>query len=482
MSDRMGFCLSLRHRLRRGLPVVLAGLMAGAVHASAQAGADDFVSGSAGSGDPINNMQPSLGINYFMPLTGVYPSRNRGTAGVDYLGQIRMFAGNFTPSGAVAPEGQLLAVNQNDALFSLVGTFYGGDGETTFAVPDLSGTASVHHGQGPGLSNWNVGQMRGSATTTLTINNMPAHSHGFANPNSPTGSTGGGQAFSNFQPTLASTFWIATEGIFPSRNRGSGQFLGQVTQFAGNFAARGWAEANGQILPIAQNQALFAILGTTYGGDGETTFALPDLRGRVAVHPGQANGTGTNWQLGQRSGSEGVTLGINNLPAHDHSLPELGFDSESTGGNQPFDNTQPGLGLNYIIATSGVFPSQTRGTFGEPLLGEITMFAGNFAPRGWALLDGQLLSIEQNQALFSILGTTYGGDGETTFALPDMRGRTAVHADGTIVDLGESLGLEFVALSEANLPEHDHTYIPEPGSLAVLAIGGLLVTRRRRRG
>ncbi|MEM9416498.1 MAG: tail fiber protein [Planctomycetota bacterium] len=110
------------------------------------------------------------------------------------------------------------------------------------------------------------------------------------------------------------------------------------------------------------------------------------------------------------------------------------------------------------------------------------MFAGNFAPRGWALLDGQLLSIEQNQALFSILGTTYGGDGETTFALPDMRGRTAVHADGTIVDLGESLGLEFVALSEANLPEHDHTYIPEPGSLAVLAIGGLLVTRRRRRG
>uniref|UniRef100_UPI003D334D21 phage tail protein n=1 Tax=Granulosicoccus sp. 3-233 TaxID=3417969 RepID=UPI003D334D21 len=90
------------------------------------------------------------------------------------------------------------------------------------------------------------------------------------------------------------------------------------------------------------------------------------------------------------------------------------------------DNMQPSLGLNYIIALTGTFPS--RNSIFDPTLGEIMLFAGTFAPRGWALCDGQLLSIAQNQALFSLLGTTYGGDGRTTFALPDLRGRSAVHA------------------------------------------------------
>jgi microcystin-dependent protein len=86
---------------------------------------------------------------------------------------------------------------------------------------------------------------------------------------------------------------------------------------------------------------------------------------------------------------------------------------------------QPWLGINYIIALYGIFPS--RNSISEPTIGEIAMFAGNFAPRNWALCDGQLLPINQNQALFSILGTTYGGDGRTTFALPDLRGRVPLH-------------------------------------------------------
>jgi microcystin-dependent protein len=87
------------------------------------------------------------------------------------------------------------------------------------------------------------------------------------------------------------------------------------------------------------------------------------------------------------------------------------------------DKMQPWLGMNYIIALQGTFPSRTSSS---PFLAEIIMFAGNFAPRGWAFCDGQILPINQNQALFSLLGTTYGGDGEVTFALPDLRGRVPV--------------------------------------------------------
>uniref|UniRef100_UPI003D32E146 phage tail protein n=1 Tax=Granulosicoccus sp. 3-233 TaxID=3417969 RepID=UPI003D32E146 len=108
------------------------------------------------------------------------------------------------------------------------------------------------------------------------------------------------------------------------------------------------------------------------------------------------------------------------------------------------DNMQPSLGLNYIIALTGTYPS--RNSITNPTLGEIMLFAGNFAPRGWALCDGQLLAISANTALFSILGTTYGGDGRTTFALPDLRGRSAVHAGNgpglTPRRLGQKFGAE----------------------------------------
>jgi microcystin-dependent protein len=89
------------------------------------------------------------------------------------------------------------------------------------------------------------------------------------------------------------------------------------------------------------------------------------------------------------------------------------------------DNMQPFLSLNYIIALQGVFPSRNSSS---PFIAEVILFAGNFAPRGWAFCDGQLLSIAQNTALFSLLGTTYGGDGQTSFGLPDLRGRAALHA------------------------------------------------------
>ena len=98
----------------------------------------------------------------------------------------------------------------------------------------------------------------------------------------------------------------------------SSPFIGQIIMFGGNFAPRGWALCDGQLLPISQNSALFSILGTTYGGDGRTSFGLPELRGRVAMHPGNGPGLSSR-RLGERSGVETVTLGATQVPAHGHN-------------------------------------------------------------------------------------------------------------------------------------------------------------------
>ena len=167
--------------------------------------------------------------------------------------------------------------------------------------------------------------------------------------------------------------------------------IGEVKMFAGNFAPRGWAMCNGQLLQISQNSALFSILGTTYGGDGRTTFALPDLRGRVAVHAGSGTGL-IRKQLGQQGGAENVNISVRNLPSHTHAIKavaEVGDEGlpngnllasnssanrsystlssnatmnksmvENTGGNLPVNNMQPYLTINYIICLEGIYPSR----------------------------------------------------------------------------------------------------------------------------
>lgn len=169
----------------------------------------------------------------------------------------------------------------------------------------------------------------------------------------------------------------------------SDPFIGEIRLFAGNFAPRDWAFCDGQLMSIAQNTALFSLLGTTYGGNGQTTFALPDLRGRVPVHQFQGPGL-SNRDLGEVSGSETVTLLSTQMPAHSHAFRAsttaatgstpvgalLGattvnsYDNSAagvamaagavgnTGGSQPHDNMAPTLALNYIIALFGIFPSR----------------------------------------------------------------------------------------------------------------------------
>jgi microcystin-dependent protein len=147
-------------------------------------------------------------------------------------------------------------------------------------------------------------------------------------------------------------------------------FLGEIIMFAGNFAPRGWALCNGQLLSVSQNSALFAILGTTYGGNGQTTFALPNLQGRVPVHQGQSPGT-SQYTLGEVSGTESVTLTINELPAHNHTVALSGtgnvsvaLGASSANGNAPVPGptTVPAKvasGLNALNAYSTTAPDTT---------------------------------------------------------------------------------------------------------------------------
>lgn len=167
------------------------------------------------------------------------------------------------------------------------------------------------------------------------------------------------------------------------------EYIGEIRLFAGNFAPVGWEFCAGQLLPIAENEPLFTLIGTTYGGDGETTFALPDLRGRAPIHYGQGPGL-SNYAIGESGGGEEVTLTVNQIPVHNHGagassgngtsddpagrvparnaagVPQYGASPDNSlaagallpaGGSQPHNNMQPYLGINYIISLYGVWPS-----------------------------------------------------------------------------------------------------------------------------
>lgn len=167
-------------------------------------------------------------------------------------------------------------------------------------------------------------------------------------------------------------------------------FVGEIRMFAGNFAPRGWAFCDGQLLAVSQNDALFSLLGTIYGGDGRTTFGLPDVRGRVPIHQGSGPGLSQR-RLGAKGGAENVTLTTNQIPSHSHNFhvntqaattpnpagnvaadsPDDNYNSETietsfnsgvvanTGGSRSHTNLMPTLCINFIIALVGIYPSRS---------------------------------------------------------------------------------------------------------------------------
>ena len=167
-------------------------------------------------------------------------------------------------------------------------------------------------------------------------------------------------------------------------------YIGEIRMFAGNFPPAGWLFCNGQLVPISENDALFTLIGTTYGGDGQENFALPNLQSRIPIHAGTGP-DGVNYQLAEMSGTESVTLTTQQIPSHTHpwlasqgnannvdptgSVPAVAqgdfYASDISpiqmapamigpaGGSQPHENCQPFLCINFIISLFGVFPTQT---------------------------------------------------------------------------------------------------------------------------
>ena len=414
----------------------------------------------------FDNQQPSLALTLVTPAFGSFPDSQASQAAGATLGFVYDFAGAFAPGGSLAAAGQSLSFSSNIALGTVFGGAYGGD-FNNFNLPNLVGRTIV--GAGGGLD---VGAAIGSESVTLTAAQTPA-------PNAPVAA----QPYNTIQPSLALTPLIAVRGDFPNSNgaTGTSAFIGQIANYGGTVRSNGsavpggWLPADGRVLPIAGNLALYAVLGTTYGGDGVKTFALPDLVGRIAI------GADADNPLGSTKGSNEVSVNSSELPGP---------------GQQPLSNDQPSLAVNYLIATTGTVPTANFNSFHEmeETLGQIVEFAGGTAPAGWTFANGRLLPISEYQDLFDLIGTTYGGDGVTDFAIPDLDGRTVIGANlpdasplakvamaafGDDEQIGDIVGADAIYLTQAELP----TPVPEPSTWALMALGSLalgFIGNRRR--
>jgi microcystin-dependent protein len=277
--------------------------------------------------------------------------------------------------------------------------------------------------------------------------------------------------------------------------------IGSIVCVAFNFAPRDWVLCDGTVYPTSEFNILSQYLGNTYGGDGTTTFAVPDLRSRAPRHIGPINA------LGQTGGTEQVTLTQAQSPSHSHSFqassaqaslaqPSLallapaaprGIDAYSSAATtteltgtviepqgmespQAHSNLQPFLAMNFVIATQGSYvpPGGEYPPDDEPCTGEIRIFASNTIPTGWAPCNGQLIDIAKNAALFSLISNIYGGDGHSTFALPDLRGRLPLGAGQgpglSAYTLGASGGQDLVSLDINQTPLHTHLALGSPSA------------------
>jgi microcystin-dependent protein len=257
--------------------------------------------------------------------------------------------------------------------------------------------------------------------------------------------------------------------------------------FAGNYAPRGWAFCDGQVVSVLDCPELFAAIGSLYGGNGTSTFALPDMRGRVPAHRGRG------LEHGQHGGSELADLTTAHVPVHEHTSLSTGvsgapgatvtFQADrhldtgssgdaaafASGANNAHDNMGPYLAVHFIISLSG---NANPATVEAPFVGEIRLFAGRQVPTGWKRCDGQDLDPGDYPELYASIGTTYGGDGSRSFTLPDLRDRVAIHAGAgeglTLRKLGESGGSAAVTLAESQLPWHSHRVVESTASGALL--------------
>jgi microcystin-dependent protein len=218
---------------------------------------------------PVGNTQASLALTQAFVTSGVFPSHNAGAGGA-FLDEIFTFAFNFSLSGTIGANGQVLPIATNTAVFTLIGTTYGGDGVTNFAIPNLGGVTMISTGQGPGLSPEQLGVRDGASSVTLTQSQLPPDIGGTSQP------------FSDYQPSLPVTYMICVQGFFPSQS-GGGALFRRGRSVRRKFRAHGlpagrraFAADQSEICPCLR----YLVRPTAAMG---ATFALPDLRGRTII-------------------------------------------------------------------------------------------------------------------------------------------------------------------------------------------------------
>ena len=303
-------------------------------------------------------------------------------------------------------------------------------------------------------------------------------------------------------------------------------YLGEVKLISWNYAPKGWAFCNGQLLPINQNQALFSLLGTTYGGNGQTTlhcltcagarrctWARDSTLGKIGgeefhtliksempAHNHIVNASDTQGNAEHRAGQHPRARGRQSLwrlpcqPQHSTLAPDT---VTNTGGSQPHENRQPYPGAQCHHRPAGHLPvaKLRRARHGNPYIGEIRMFGGNFAPAGWHFCNGAAAPDLGKRALFNLIGTTYGGDGPDQLRPArsagarsrSTRGRARDHAQLRARRTGRRRDRD---ADDATLPIHSHPFMartaaasePSPNGNVLGNLGDVSAVRARRRG
>lgn len=455
----------------RSLGMLLAGLVISVGFARPAAG--QYVSNVNGGSDArFDSREPFLALNFALQVDG--PTG----LGVP----VRMFAFgpwngtwryNFSsipePYAAwMPPDGRTLGTQFHPVLSQQLGASFGSPGTGQFNIPDLRGKSIVGEGGGSGLQIIARGDTAGADLAQLTEANLPAHSHTLGQQTS--SSTGGGQPFNNRSPNYGLNVVVMNTGAFPTQSglpnpalaTPAQPLIGQIQFLCVSAPNAGYLPARGTELNISSNAALYSIIGTFYGipNSPQTRFILPEARGRSLA--GQSFNSAvpgglTPRELGSQYGVESITLTTANLPPHNHAM-RTSMTTSSVGSAVPFNNVGPQTAITYCIAYKGTFPaSGSSMSASTAYIGEVIAFAGNYAPDGYFPCDGRVLAIAEYEPLFVLIGTTFGGDGQTTFAIPDLRSRVPVMASQA-KPLGTADGREQVTLGNTTMPRHTHEF------------------------
>jgi microcystin-dependent protein len=407
----------------------------------------------------------------------------------------------------------LLAKDDFIFLHALIQYTFGGAGDQ-FALPDLRGRVPV--GTGSGIA---LGQVGGQESVVLASDEMPVHTHALAGnggdgdqaapadavwarsdalafsaeaPDTTMGagalaSAGAGAAHENMMPFLALTPIIATDGMQLSDDPTDADiYVGEVRMMAFAPVPDGWLPCDNATYASGTYLELDALLGKSFGGD-DSHLAVPDLRGRVAIHAGGGH------TLGNAGGEAAHALSAVELPVHTHvalaapipgddpspkdrswgvqtaglgyaAAPDVPLRADAlttAGGTGAHENRPPFLGLPHLLSSIGLVPVAQGQDPPDPLLGEVRIFALPFVPDGWAECNGQELPGDQVAALMTVLGNTYG-QSATGVVLPNLSGRTVLGASDqpgpglSARALGGTGGAELVSLKAEHLPVHTH--------------------------